>query len=152
MGKRLAQHDAERFADALGAIDRREVPAADRLAAYCDVYRGGLLEGHMCQCGMVAADFDTLAGPTRAAVARLFGEDEASVVGLLEQGRLDGSIALSGSVPGAARTVIAALEGATLGVRPFESAAVFDPVVGRLLADVVPGDVGASRWSRESEG
>jgi TetR/AcrR family transcriptional regulator, transcriptional repressor for nem operon len=139
LGEQLVQRYGKRFAEALQAITDAPVSAAERLADYCEVYRRVLLEGRMCLCGMLAADYDTLAEPMRAAVARFFEENEAWVAGLLEQGQGDGSLVVGQPVVDAARTVIAALEGAMLVARPFAGAAVFDAVVGRLLADFVPG-------------
>jgi len=139
LGERLVRRYGERFAEALRAIDDGPATAADRLAAYCEVYRRVLLEGRMCLCGMLAADYDTLAEPMRAAVVGFFEQNEAWVAGLLEGGRTDGSLVVTTPALDAARTVIAALEGAMLVARPFETAAVFDAVVGRLLADFVPG-------------
>jgi TetR/AcrR family transcriptional repressor of nem operon len=141
LGERLVQRYGERFAEALAVIDDQAVPAAERLVAYCDVYRRVLLDGRMCLCGMLAADYHTLADPMRAAVARFFEENETWVARVLELGRRDGSLAVSEPVPDAARTVIAALEGAMLVARPFESAAVFDAVVDRLVADFAPAGV-----------
>ena len=134
----MVQRYGERFAEALAAIDAAPAPAAQRLTAYCEVYRRVLLEGRMCLCGMLAADYHTLADPMRAAVTRFFVENEAWVGALLEAGRLDGSIVVREPALEVARTVIASLEGAMLVARPFESAAVFDAVVGRLLNSFVP--------------
>ena len=139
LGERLVQRYGERFAGALRAIDDTPASPAEGLASYCEVYRRVLLDGRMCLCGMLAADYDTLATPMRSAVVRFFEDNEAWVAGLLERGRSDGSLVVGEPVADAARAVIAALEGAMLVARPFESAAVFDAVVGRLLADFVPG-------------
>jgi TetR/AcrR family transcriptional repressor of nem operon len=134
LGQALIERYAERFAGALAAIDERGGSAPDRLAAYARIYADVLRERRMCLCGMLAADYDTLPEPMRAAVVRFFDDNEGWLKAVLEQGQAEGSIDLHGSASDAARGIVSGLEGALLVARPYGDVARFDTVADQLIA------------------
>ena len=135
LGESLIARYATRFAGALDEIDARVVPAVDKLEAYCDIYRAVLSEHRMCLCGMLAAEYETLPDPMRHAVVGFLDLNQAWLSALLESGRAAGSLRFSDTSDQAARSIVAALEGAMLVSRPYGDTGVLDSVVGRLVAE-----------------
>src|SRR5436190_21828784 len=72
LGEALIERYATRFADALDAIDASAGDAPGKLDAYADIYADVLRDHRMCLCGMLAAEYDTLPEPMRAAIIRFF--------------------------------------------------------------------------------
>jgi len=138
LGESLITRYAATFEGAMQAIDATAEEPPAKLAAYCDIYRRALAGHRMCLCGMLAAEFETLATPMRDAVVGFFEENERWVAGLLESGREAGRFSFAGTAQRSARMVIAALEGAMLVARPYGDLEMFDEVAGRLLSDFAP--------------
>ena len=135
LGESLISRYNERFDAALDAIDATGMSAPDKLLAYCELYRGTLRGQRMCLCGMLAAEYNTLGEPMRDAIGRFFDHNRDWLAALLEQGRKAGTMGFEGPADQAAKTIIAALEGAMLVARPYHDTAVLDVVIDRLLAD-----------------
>jgi TetR/AcrR family transcriptional repressor of nem operon len=135
LGERLITRYAARFADALTEIGTRDVPAADKLQAYCHLYRAVLAEQRMCLCGMLAAEYEVLPEPMRRAVISFFDDNQAWLAALLDDGRAAGSIRFDGTSAQAAYGIVAALEGAMLVSRPYGNTAVLDSVSDRLVTE-----------------
>jgi len=135
LGESLISRYNERFDAALAAIDATGVSAPDKLLAYCELYRGTLRGQRMCLCGMLAAEYNTLGEPMRDAIGRFFDHNRDWLAALLDAGRKAGTIGFEGPADQAAKTIIAALEGAMLVARPYHDTAVLDVVIDRLLAD-----------------
>jgi TetR/AcrR family transcriptional regulator, transcriptional repressor for nem operon len=135
LGESLISRYNERFDAALVAIDVTEMPPADKLLAYCELYRGTLRGQRMCLCGMLAAEYNTLGEPMREAIGRFFDHNRDWLAALLESGRKAGALGFAGPVDQAAQTIIAALEGAMLVARPYHDTTVLDVVIERLLGD-----------------
>ena len=135
LGESLISRYNERFDAALAAIDATGTSAPDRLLAYCELYRGTLRGQRMCLCGMLAAEYNTLGDPMRDAIGRFFDHNRDWLSALLETGRKAGTMGFEGPADQAAKTIIAALEGAMLVARPYHDTAVIDVVIDRLLAD-----------------
>lgn len=134
LGEALIDRYAERFGAALAEIDAGEDDARGKLDAYARIYRDVLSEQRMCLCGMLAADYETLPGPMREAVLRFFDQNETWLAGVLEGGRADGSLAVSGDPRDAAQAIVSGLEGALLVMRPYGDVARFEAAAGRLVA------------------
>jgi TetR/AcrR family transcriptional repressor of nem operon len=135
LGKSLITRYAARFADALGEIGARVVPAGDKLEAYCAIYRAVLAEQRMCLCGMLAAEYEALPEPMRRAVVEFFDHNHVWLSALLEEGRRAGSLRFAGTSDQAAHSITAALEGAMLVSRPYGNTAVLASVADRLIAE-----------------
>jgi len=145
LGESLISRYAERFAGALAAIGAADMPAPGKLLAYCDLYRRTLSDERMCLCGMLAAEYNTLSEPMRAAIVRFFDQNQSWLAVLLDGGRRAGALRFAGPVEQAAQTIIAALEGAMLVARPYHGTAVLDAVIDRLLVDFGGGNSATSK-------
>ena len=88
----------------------------------------------MCLCGMLAAEYQTLPDPMRAAVIAFIDANEAWVEKVLADGRRAGSIAVTGPPADAARLIVSGLEGAMLVARPYGDITRFDTAAAGLLA------------------
>ena len=133
LGRALIERYTERFGEALAAIDAAGGEAPGKLAAYADIYASVLRDRRMCLCGMLAADYDTLSDPMRAAVVEFFDRNEAWLVAVLEQGEREGSLRLGGSAPEAAQALVSGLEGALLIARPYGDVKRFESAARRLV-------------------
>jgi TetR/AcrR family transcriptional regulator, transcriptional repressor for nem operon len=135
LGESLITRYAARFAASLAEIEARVVPAADKLEAYCGIYRAVLADHRMCLCGMLAAEYETLPDSMRRAVVSFLDHNQGWLSALLESGRAEHSLRFSDTSDQAARSIVAALEGAMLVSRPYGDTAVLDSVAGRLVAE-----------------
>jgi TetR/AcrR family transcriptional regulator, transcriptional repressor for nem operon len=133
LGRALIKRYSERFGDALNEIDAAGGDANAKLAAYAKIYADVLRDDRMCLCGMLAADYDTLPDPMRAAVVSFFDRNEAWLVAVLAQGEREGSLQLQGSEREAAQAIVSGLEGAMLIARPYEDLSRFESAATRLL-------------------
>jgi len=135
LGESLIVRYSERFVDALAQIDDRLLEPAEKLRAYCDIYRAVLAEHRMCLCGMLAAEIETLPDPMRQAVTGFFDQNVMWLTALLEGGRGTGALRFAGTADEAARSVIAALEGAMLVSRSYGTSATLDSVTDHTMAE-----------------
>lgn len=142
LGESLVRRYTDRFGNALGEIDARDVPATEKLHEYCEIYRRVLAERRMCLCGMLAAEYGTLPDPMRRAVNGFFDRNEAWLSALLDVGRASGALRFESTPGQAADSIIAALEGGMLIARPYGNRGVLDSVVDRVMADFSAGDSG----------
>jgi TetR/AcrR family transcriptional repressor of nem operon len=118
LGEALIVRYGARFMDALEELDGR-----------------GVLRGkRMCLCGILAAEYETLPPPMRAAVVRFFDENEVWLARVLAQGRSDATLSFDGSPSEAAQAIISGLEGAMLVARPYDDLARFQSAAARLLS------------------
>ena len=92
LGAALIARYADRFAEALAAVDARRSGASAKLADYADLYLQVLRDREMCLCGMLAAEYQTLPQPMQDAVIRFFDRNENWLQDVLEQGLQDGSL------------------------------------------------------------
>jgi TetR/AcrR family transcriptional regulator, transcriptional repressor for nem operon len=136
LGEALIRRYAARFADALAAIDERGGPAPSKLEAYASIYADVLRDHRMCLCGMLAAEYDTLAKSMREAIIAFFDENETWLTNVLDQGQREGTLQLSGSSSEAAQAIVGGLEGALLVARPYGDPARFQTAAARLLAGI----------------
>ena len=134
LGRALIERYTDRFGRALDEIEAAGGTAPAKLAAYAEIYAAVLRDRRMCLCGMLAADYDTLAEPMRGAVVDFFDRNEGWLVRVLEQGEREGTLRLSGSASEAAQTLVSGLEGAMLIARPYGDMSRFESAARRLLA------------------
>jgi TetR/AcrR family transcriptional repressor of nem operon len=128
LGEALIARYASRFTGSLDEIESRPIDAPAKL--YGDVLR----RKRMCLCGMLAAEYQTLPKPMRSAVVSFFDDQEAWLVGVLEQGREEGTLRFSGSASEAAQGIVGGLEGAMLVTRPYGDPARFQIAADHLVA------------------
>ena len=136
LGRALIERYTERFVAALADIDERIPLAPAKLDAYAALYADVLRGQRMCLCGMLAAEYQTLPDPMRAAVIAFIDANEAWVEKVLADGRRAGTIAVAGRPADAARLIVSGLEGAMLVARPYGDIARFDTAAAGLLASV----------------
>ena len=134
LGEALIERYASRFTASLDEIETRPVDARAKLCAYAKLYGDVLQRKRMCLCGMLAAEYQTLPKPMRAAVVNFFDDQEAWLVRVLEQGRDEGTLRFSGPASEAAQMIVGGLEGAMLVTRPYGDPARFRAVADHLLA------------------
>ena len=154
LGQALISRYAQRFGEALSAIAAQPIDARAKLQAYVALYANVLEAERMCLCGMLAAEYHTLPKPMRDSVNGFFDHNEAWLRRVLEEGRKQGSLELSGSPSEAARTIVGGLEGAMLVARSYGDASRFHVAAHRLIAGLVGGDHAtppAIRASRSSD-
>jgi TetR/AcrR family transcriptional repressor of nem operon len=136
LGRALIERYSERFFDALQEIEERTSDGRLRLRAYVDLYAAVLRDQRLCLCGMLAAEFDTLPEPMRAAVVRFFDDNERWLSRVLDEGRAAGAFGFAGPTDDAARMIVCGLEGAMLVARPFADLARFQSTADHLIASV----------------
>jgi TetR/AcrR family transcriptional repressor of nem operon len=133
LGEALIDRYADRFSAALADIDATETSTPAKLDAYAALYADVLHGQRMCLCGMLAAEYQTLPRRMQEVVLRFFDANERWLVGVLESGRRDGSLAFEQAASDAARLIVSALEGAMLVARPFADVARFETAARALL-------------------
>ncbi len=134
LGRALIRRYSTRFTASLAGIDAATGHAPAKLEAYAQLYAGVLREHRMCLCGMLAAEYQTLPEPMRAAVLGFFDENESWVERVLADGRDAGTLAFAGAPREAAQLVVSALEGAMLVARPYGDSRRFETAARWLLA------------------
>jgi TetR/AcrR family transcriptional regulator, transcriptional repressor for nem operon len=142
LGQALLVRYTTRFSEALEAIDasRASSSAARKLKAYADLYADVLAQDRMCLCGMLAADYHTLPETMRQAVTRFFDHNETWLTAVVDQGRDDGTLQVTGASREVARMIIGTFEGAMLVARTYRDPDRFAGSARRLLAEITtPG-------------
>jgi len=136
LGEALIVRYAERFAEALTAIDASGLDARAKLDAYVDLYAQVLSGQRMCLCGILAAEYQTLPQPMCDAVIRFFDDNEAWLTAVLEHGQVEGTLSLAEPAAESAHMILSGLEGAMLVARPYSDLARFTSAADRLLASL----------------
>jgi TetR/AcrR family transcriptional repressor of nem operon len=134
LGRALIDRYTEGFGRALEAIDASAAPADARLERYARLYVDVLSAGRMCLCGMLAAEFATLAAPMQRALRTFFDRNEAWLAGTLERGRAAGELRFSGAARDAAAEWASTLEGAMLLARSYRDPARLSTAARRLVS------------------
>jgi len=144
LGEALIARYAERFAQALAAIDANVTLAPAKLGAYASLYAEVLREERMCLCGMLAAEYQTLPDPIRDAVVAFLDDNEAWLALVLEDGREDGSLRFSNTPADTARSIVSGLEGAMLVARPYGAIERFETAAAQLLGSLAGTEIATS--------
>lgn len=136
LGYALISRYSTRFLAALARIDSEHADVREKLDAYVRLY-GDVLRGQrMCMCGILAAEYPTLPQPMRDEVIHFFDENHSWLGALLEQGRLEGTLAFEGAPADVAQGIVSTLEGAMLVARTYGDVARFDATARQLLASL----------------
>jgi TetR/AcrR family transcriptional repressor of nem operon len=134
LGRRLMARYHDGFRSVLEDIDRNGAGAPRKLQAYAGLYASVLRdEDRMCLCGMLAADFKTLAAPIRNAVKEFFDLNEAWLSRVLLEGRKARQVRFEGTPGVQARLLVSGLEGAMLVARTYGDLPRFQEAADRLL-------------------
>ena len=125
----------------LDGIDQTNGDAWKKLDAYLDPFRSTALTGdRACLCGVLGAEFASLATSVRKEVRQFFAQNEAWLSRLLAAGRAAGSFSFTGTPDSEAGVLFACLEGSLLVVRACGAAKRFENVVGQLKAQLRNGN------------
>jgi TetR/AcrR family transcriptional repressor of nem operon len=141
LGEALIARYAERFAQALAAIDANVTLAPAKLDAYASLYAEVLRQERMCLCGMLAAEYQTLPDPIRDAVVAFLDDNEAWLALVLEQGHKEESLRFAGTAADTARSIVSGLEGAMLVARPYGAIERFETAAAQLLAGLAGTEI-----------
>jgi TetR/AcrR family transcriptional regulator, transcriptional repressor for nem operon len=136
LGQALLARYAERFSGALARIDADVPDAPLKLEAYARLYADVLRGKRMCMCGILAAEYQTLPEPMRAAVIQFFDDNQRWLADVLEQGQADGSLSFKASADETAQRILSTLEGAMLIARPYGDLARFNSTAHQLLTSL----------------
>ena len=135
LGRALIVRYATRFNAALAGIDASGADAPAMLGAYARLYADVLRGQRMCLCGMLAAEYQTLARADARGRARLLRRERG-----VGRARARSRAAtrerwcLPATPREAARLIVSALEGAMLVARPYGDVERFEAAADRLLA------------------
>ena len=136
LGVALLARYTDRFVRALEDADAQGLNASAKLDLYGRLYIEVLQGGRMCLCGMLAAEYQTLPKPMRAAVLRFFAQNESWLATVLESGRKDRSLRFDGPAEQAAQVIVSDLEGAMLIARLHDDVERFTAAVDRLFGSL----------------
>jgi len=134
LGEALIVRYAARFAEALRSIDATIPAARGKLDAYVGLYADVFRADRLCLCGILAAEYQTLPDPMRAAVIRFFDDNEIWLTQVLRAGAQDGTLPTHRPPTDAAKMLLSGLEGAMLVARPYEDLQRFQSAADCLLA------------------
>ncbi len=133
LGAALIARYKKTFCGALDEIYQSRVSADLKIQAYARLYTNVLRKQRMCLCGMLAADFQTLAKEMRDGVTDFFSVNEAWLTKVLEEGRKAKAIHFDGRASTLAELLVSSLEGAMLVARSHGKVSRFESVVKKLL-------------------
>jgi len=137
LGEALIRRYAQRFGAALAEIDRSITSPSAKLDAYVELYAEVLRGERMCLCGILAAEYQTLAEPMREAVIAFFDANEAWLTDVLVCGAQDGTVVCVSAPSDAAKMMLCGLEGAMLVARPYGDVDRFRSAASCLLAGLL---------------
>jgi TetR/AcrR family transcriptional repressor of nem operon len=138
LGEALVARYRAFFTAGRAALDQKELSPARKLKQYVEVLRTAFRQtGHMCLCGVLAAEMSSLPERVAEGVRAFFTENEEWLAGVLARGRSSGELRFSGAAERSAEAVFASLEGALMSAWTFKDenriAAVGKLVVESLL-------------------
>lgn len=136
LGEQLIKRYQENFLKAVAEIDASGADAPAKLLSYVDIYAAVLAKDRMCLCGMLVAEYATLAKPMQTALTAFFDTNEAWVTKVLEEGRAQKLLWFTDTAETVARYLIASLEGAMMLARSYGDQTRFDAMARRALADL----------------
>jgi len=148
LGCAIIERYGRRFGAALAQISATGLPASRQLDSYVQLYAGVLRSGRLCLCGMLAAEYSTLAEPMQRAIRGFFEVNETWLTRLLESGRQAGDLTFEGPADEAANALTCTLEGAMLLARSYGDPARFDTAAARLLREYAPASGRSAARSR----
>ncbi len=140
LGNSLIARYEDRFLRALKAIEAGGGTMTDRFWAFVGIYADVLAADHMCLCGMLAAEFETLPQPMQSALDHFFEATEVWLESVLEHGRRNGEFSFDETAREVAQFSIATLEGAMILARSHGAHDRFHMAARRLITGLMrPG-------------
>jgi TetR/AcrR family transcriptional repressor of nem operon len=136
LGARLIERYERNFLGALAGIDAKTGNALEKLRRYAAIYEDVLSDNRMCLCGMLAAEFGTLPKGMKEEMRHYFDANERWLVGVLQQGKKEGTLRFKGSAAEVAQSLVGALEGAMMIARSYADVGRFRAAADRTLASL----------------
>jgi TetR/AcrR family transcriptional regulator, transcriptional repressor for nem operon len=133
LGVAIVAAYAQRFSEHFDRIDAKTGDMIERLRAYARLYREGLEARQGCLGGVLASEVAVLPRQVQAGVRQFFGLNLRWIERVLRDGRANGLLKAGVEPRVAARTVLAALQGALFLALSLEEPAAFDQAVAGLL-------------------
>ena len=133
LGVAIVDAYTEEFAQELDRISARTDDVIKRLRAYAGLYREGLAAGQGCLCGVLASEVAVLPRRIQLGVRQFFDLNLRWLEKTLREGRADGALRSETKPQHEAKTVLAALQGATFVSLSLQDLSAFDQVVTGLL-------------------
>jgi len=133
LGVAIVAAYTERVSEQLDRIDAKADDMTERLRAYARIYRAGLEARQGCLCGVLASEVAVLPQPVQTGVRQFFSLNLRWIERVLRDGRQNGLLRDGVEPRVAARTVLAALQGALFLALSLEEPAAFDQAVAGLL-------------------
>ncbi|WP_395825367.1 TetR/AcrR family transcriptional regulator [Collimonas sp.] len=132
LGVTVAQRYTHQFDGALRQILTSVKPAPQRLQAYADLFETTFLnDHHLCVCGMLGAESNSLDAAVNQEVRHFFQLNLAWLKDVIQEGLASGSLKSAHGAQVLAETLLSLLEGAMLVGRSMKS-----PLGPRRIGDV----------------
>jgi TetR/AcrR family transcriptional regulator, transcriptional repressor for nem operon len=146
LGTKLINRYQDTYMAVLEAISRETADAGERLRRYVRLWLEVLRDDRMCLCGMLAAEFSTLAPPMKIALKAFMDRHEAWLAGVMQEGLSRGEVRFEGTPEEIAGLMIGALEGTMMLARAHNEIDRFILIIRRML-----GRLGVA-WEDEAVG
>jgi TetR/AcrR family transcriptional repressor of nem operon len=115
LGVTVVKRYTQQFEDALRQVQNSSNTAPDRLLAYADLFETTFMnKHHLCVCGMLGAESNSLDAALNAEVKRFFEINLNWLNGVIQQGLTRGSLRSSQDAQVLSETLLSLLEGAML--------------------------------------
>lgn len=135
LGKEVIVRYRTRFRQSLALIKGKNENAFDILKHYAGLYSAVLQDrNHMCLCGMLAAEMETLPQAMKEELHGFFAENVVWLAAVLEEGLRTKTVTYTGSAEAEAQSLLAGLQGAMLVSRSYASSAWFETAIQQMLA------------------
>jgi TetR/AcrR family transcriptional regulator, transcriptional repressor for nem operon len=138
LGVAIVAAYTERLSEQLDRINAKTDDMIERLRAYARIYREGLEARRGCLCGVLASEVAVLPQQVQTGVRQFFGLHLRWIERVLHDGRSNGLLRDGVEPRVAARTVLAALQGALILALSLEEPAAFDQAVAGVLRGLRP--------------
>jgi TetR/AcrR family transcriptional repressor of nem operon len=136
LGRALIARYHATFGNALEGIAAGAGDARTKLQRYVGLYEQVMVNDRMCLCGMLAAEYATLAAPLQDGLRQFFDANERWLSAQLEEGRQAGTLVFGGPAHERAQLLLGALEGAMLVARIYGDAQRFRTTAQQVVADL----------------
>ena len=139
LGEALIGRYADRFDEALAALDAAAPTAADKLRGYTEPVPRRAPQPADVPVRHAGSRVPDPARPDAGLGGQLLRQERGhGCCSVLEQGRADGSLTFTGSTRDTARMIISCLEGAMLVARPYGDTPRFQDTAASLLGSLTP--------------
>ncbi|HXR65326.1 MAG TPA: TetR/AcrR family transcriptional regulator [Ktedonobacteraceae bacterium] len=134
LGRALIVRYRTRFRQSLSLIKEKSKNAFDALKHYVGLYSAVMqVEHHMCLCGILAAEMETLPQAMKEELQGFFAENVVWLTAVLEEGLRTKTVTYTGSAEAEAQSLVAGLQGAMLVSRVSANSFWFETATQQML-------------------